>query len=430
MSLFVVIGALLALLTVALLTRPLWRRSARDAATRLDSPTVATLRQQLEQLAALNRSGALGDKQFSQARQALERRIVEAVTAASQSTAADLPAMPKALLLGLAGFVCAVAVAGYAALGTPQALGVAAAASATTPSGNGHSVTAEQIDAMIDALAARLKDKPDDADGWAMLGRSLAALGRHEQAMPALQRAVALRGDDAVLLTDYADALAVVNGRSLEGEPSRLIEQALKLDPNNLKALALAGTLAFNRKDYAGAVRHWEKLAQLAPGSELGQQIQGGIDEARRLAGGAAPVAVTAAAAATAAPAAPAAAPPPALPGTSVSGTVTLTPALAAKARPDDTVFVFARAAEGPRMPLAILRKQVKDLPLSFTLDDSMAMTPTMRLSSTPRVVVGARVSARGDATPQPGDLQGFSAPVAPGAAGLKIQISEVIAAP
>jgi cytochrome c-type biogenesis protein CcmH len=174
-------------------------------------------------------------------------------------------------------------------------------------------------------------------------------------------------------------------------------------------------------------LRHWEKAVQLAPGGEMAQQIQGGIDEARRLAGGAAPAAATAT---PAAPAAPAPATPPALPGTSVSGTVTLAPALAAKARPDDILFVFARAAEGPRMPLAILRKQVKDLPFSFTLDDSMAMTPTMRLSSTPRVVVGARISARGDATPQPGDLQGYSVPVAPGAAGLKIQISEVIAAP
>jgi cytochrome c-type biogenesis protein CcmH len=93
-------------------------------------------------------------------------------------------------------------------------------------------------------------------------------------------------------------------------------------------------------------------------------------------------------------------------------------------------VFIFARATEGPRMPLAILRKQVKDLPLSFTLDDSMAMTPAAKLSSAQRVVVGARVSARGDATPQPGDLQGFSAPVAPGASGLKIQISDVVTAP
>ena len=250
-------------------------------------------------------------------------------------------------------------------------------------------------------------------------------LGRHEQAAPALKQAVALRGDNAVLLTDYADALAMANGRNLEGEPSRLIAKALALDPNNLKALSLAGTIAFNNKDFAGAIRHWEKMVQLDPKSELAQQIQGGIDEARRLSGSAAPTGTQAAApqpppgtAATATAAA------------SVSGTVSLDAKLAAKARPDDTLFVFARAAEGPRMPLAILRKQVKDLPLTFTLDDSMAMTPAARLSSASRVVVGARVSARGDATPQPGDLQGFSAPVAPGASGLKVQISEVVAGP
>jgi cytochrome c-type biogenesis protein CcmH len=106
---------------------------------------------------------------------------------------------------------------------------------------------------------------------------------------------------------------------------------------------------------------------------------------------------------------------------------VSLAPTLKAKADPQDTVFVFARAADGPRMPLAILRRQVKDLPLQFTLDDSMAMTPAAKLSSAQRVIVGARISKRGDATAQPGDLQGQSAPVAPGANGLKIEISQVV---
>jgi len=421
MTLFIVIGALLALLTVALLTRPLWSGNAGGADAQIDAAAVASLRRQLEQITVLHRSGGLDDAQYGNARQALERRIVDAVVGTPAATA-DTPARSRALPLGLALFVCAVAAAGYAAIGTPRALGLAAAGPAA-PAEGGHSTTSEQVDAMLEKLAARLKDKPDDVEGWVMLGRSLAVLGRHEQAMPALKRAVALRGDDAALLADYADALAMVNGRSLDGEPSRLIEQALKIDPNNIKALSLAGAAAFNRQDYAGALRHWEKAVQLAPNSEMGQQIQGGIDEARKLAGaGAAAPALPA----TVPPAA--TAPPPA--GTSVSGTVTLAPALAAKAKPDDTLFVFARAAEGPRMPLAILRKQVKDLPLSFTLDDSMAMSPEARVSSVPRVVVGARISARGNATPQAGDLQGFSAPVAPGAAGLKIQISETVATP
>jgi cytochrome c-type biogenesis protein CcmH len=413
MTLFLVIGALLALLTLALLTRPLWRRGGGTAA--VDTAAVVALRRQLEQLAALQQSGALSDAQYDEARQALERRIVDAVvnTPAPATTAA-----PKGLLFGVAGFVCAVAVAGYAWLGTPHALNSELAAAAAPAGGNDHSVTLEQIEAMVGKLEARLKDNPQDAVGWAMLGRSHAVLGRHAQAVPAFKQAVALRGDDAVLLADYADALAVVNGRNLDGEPIRLIEQALKIDPNNLKALFLAGTHAFNQQDYPAALKPWEKMVQLAPDSEMVRQVQSGIDEARKRAGGAAP------------PSAAAKPPPPPAAGASVSGTVTLAPALAAKAKPDDTLFVFARAAEGPRMPLAIVRKQVKDLPLTFTLDDSMAMTPAAKLSSSPRVIVGARISARGEATPQPGDLQGFSQPVAPGAAGLKIEIADVVATP
>ncbi len=371
MTLFVALGALLALLTLGLLTRPLWRRA------RIESTPAA-----------------------------------EAPPSSSSS---------KPLLFSVAGFVCAVAVAGYAWIGTPRALNSELTAAA--PAGNAGPITTEQIEAMIEGLTARLKDKPDDVEGWAMLGRSLMVLGRHAQAVPALQKAVALRGDDAVLLTEYADALAVVNDRKLDGEPSRLVAKALEIDPNNLKALTLAGVHAFQRQDAAQALQHWEKIVQLAPGSELAQQIQSGIDKARAMAGGAAAPTPGTTPTPTTTPAAAAA-------GTSVSGTVTLAPALAAKARPDDTVFVFARAAVGPRMPLAILRKQVKDLPLTFTLDDSMAMSPAAKLSSTPRVIVGARISASGNATPQAGDLQGFSAPVAPGAAGLQIQIANVVATP
>jgi cytochrome c-type biogenesis protein CcmH len=119
-----------------------------------------------------------------------------------------------------------------------------------------------------------------------MLGRSYAVLGRHGEAAPALKRAVALRGDDAVLLADCADALAVVNGRNLDGEPIRMVERALKIDPNNIKALSLAGTHAFNHQDYGLALKHWEKMAQLAPNDEMVRQVQGGMEEARKLAGG------------------------------------------------------------------------------------------------------------------------------------------------
>lgn len=115
--------------------------------------------------------------------------------------------------------------------------------------------------------------------------------------------------------------------------------------------------------------------------------------------------------------------------GASISGTVDLSPSLAQQARPTDTVFIFARAVEGPPMPLAVIRKQVKDLPLQFTLDDSMAMWPDARVSAFPRVVVTARVSKSGEGQPRPGDLEGHSPPVAAGATGLQIAISSVVGA-
>jgi cytochrome c-type biogenesis protein CcmH len=209
----------------------------------------------------------------------------------------------------------------------------------------------------------------------------------------------------------------MVRGQSLEGEPEALIQRALKIDPNHFKALALAGTAAFDKKDYTGALQYWEKLATLLPpDSDMARGVQSSIAEARGLAGGSvakpADKPVVAAAAATSG---------------GVSGTVTLAPELAKKVSPDDTVFIFARAAEGPRMPLAIVRKKVSDLPLAFTLDDSTAMSPAARLSGTPQVVIGARVSKGGDAMPKSGDLQGFTKPVNNTAQGLKIVIDTEI---
>ncbi len=404
---------------------------------------IDALKSQMSQLQSLHAAGALSDAQFEEARATLERRIVDAVVNAPPRIAAPqaVKAAPsKALMIGASVAVVAIAAAGYFKWGSPQAVGstdsakvattASAGASASAPAG-GHPITSEQIQSMVDKLEADLKKNPQDGNNWAMLGRSYAMLGKHDLAAPALKKAMTFHPEDAGLVADYADALAVVNNSSLDGEPATLIDKALKLDGNNLKALSLAGTIAFNHKDYPGALRHWEKLAKLAPTSEYLQQIQGGIDEARSLSGlpPAPAAAVAKAPAANDALPAPAtgAAPAAAADKSAISGTVTLAASLAAKASPNDTLFVFARAAEGPRMPLAILRKEVKDLPLTFTLDDSLAMSPAMRLSSATRVVVGARISKRGDATAQPGDMQGLSAPMAPGATGLKLEITEVV---
>jgi cytochrome c-type biogenesis protein CcmH len=396
---------------------------------------IDALRQALQQLKQEHAQGKLPKAAYETRRAELERQLVEqvmrtgvaAATGATQpmptSAVEDAPAKPsRALLLGVGAWVIAATVAGYAWMGSPGLIGAVApppAAAAPQPG-------LEQIAAMVDKLAARLREKPDDAVGWMMLARSYSVLGRNAEALPAYQQAVALKPDDAGLLADYAAELATQNQRQFTGRPLELVERALSLDPNNLKALSLSGVAAFDRKDYALAVQQWEKILKLAPAdTDLVQQVQASVAEAREL--GKLPPAVAASAVpAMPTPAATAAAP--SVPGdTTVSGRVTLSAAIAAKAAPDDTVFIFARAAEGPRMPLAVLRKQVKDLPLDFKLDDSLAMSPAARLSMHPRVVVSARISKSGNAIAQPGDLVGTAEPVAIGASGVKIDIAQTV---
>jgi cytochrome c-type biogenesis protein CcmH len=390
---------------------------------------IDALRRKLQQLKEAHAAGTLGQVAYDAARQPLERALVDAVTAVPAApAAAPRPSLRLGLTLGAA--VLALAAAGYWRTGAPgliNAVPVAAAPAAGEGGAAEPAPTPAQVTAMVDKLAARLKERPDDAQGWSMLARAYAVLGRTAEALPAYARAVELRPNDASLLADYADTLALQSDRQLNGPPLQLIERALKAEPGNLKALALAGTAAFDRKDFALAVRYWEQLRQGVPAdSAYLKQVQAGIDEARQLGKLPASVAVadTAATAATAASAGSTSA---AASGASVSGTVTIAAALAGQASPTDTVFVFARAADGPRMPLAVLRKQVKDLPFEFKLDDSMAMSPAATISSAGRVVIGVRVSKSGEAMAQNGDLTGQSAPVVPGASELKIEIAETV---
>ncbi len=401
--------------------------------------TITTLRAQLQQLASLHQSGVLGQPAYDSARAKVERQLLDlvladpaAASAPDKATTADrTPRAPVRLLASLAAAVLVVASAGYAWTGSPRlAWGPAPLAAAGAEPASPHDSEDMQFAAAVDKLAAKLEAQPDNAEGWAMLARSYSRLGRFAEAVPAYAKAVAQSGNDANLLADYADALAVNNDRKIAGEPLKLVERALKLEPDNAKALALAGTAAFDRKDYAGAVRHWERLAQVAPpDNQFMAQLQGSIAEAREL-GGLGPGKAVAALAAAPAPAA--SMPTAAATATTgakptVRGTVRLAPAMAKLVAPTDTVFIFARAAEGPRMPLAILRKQVKDLPAEYSLDDSLAMSPAARLSLFPKIVVSARVSKSGQAQPSPGDLSGQSAAVANNASGVGVEINEVV---
>ena len=404
MTTFAVLGVLLVAGALLFIVPPLVRRAAQPGTSR-DAVNAAVYRDQLRELETDLRSGTLAPDQHDKARGEIEARLIADLGTSEAQAKSSVGARGPALALGLAVPICALAV--YLSVGNPRAL-------APLPEeGTGpHGMSAQQFESLVGRLAARLKDNPEDAEGWMMLGRSYAVMGRFAESSAAYAQAVKRVPPDAQLLADYADSLAMAQGRKLSGEPEKLIKRALAADPNNVKALVLAGTAAFDRNDRAGAIRYWEQALSILPGeSDMAQRVRASIAEAGGSTGG-----VSAGKTQVARPTQ-------VLGSARISGVVKLDPRLAGKVGPDDTVFIFARAAEGPRMPLAILRKRVGDLPVQFTLDDSMAMGPQMKLSTFPRVVVGARVSKTANATPQPGDLQGQSAPVKVGAQGIAVTI-------
>jgi cytochrome c-type biogenesis protein CcmH len=423
---FVLIAAAMVAAALAWILVPLLRGSSGAGVAR-ETSNVAILREQLRELDADVANGTISREQYDQARRELERRVLDeskAVAAPARATPSAAAAWTAAIVAGALPIAALVI---YVALGNFDAFSLIAARDTSRAAGGRHDISPEQLDKMIADVVARLEKDPGNLEGWTVLARTYYKLNRYPEAVRAFDRAVALAPQDASLLADYADALGATQGGSLQGKPLELIERALAADPTQWKALALAGTAAFDRKDYAKAVAYWEQLkSTVPPGSTIAQSIDSSIAEARELGGlkpGAAPPSTVAKAPPASATPAPKAAPG----ATSVAGTIKLAPALAAKASPDDTVFVFARAAQGPKMPLAILRKQVRDLPLTFTLDDSMAMAPNMALSNFGEVVVGARVSRSGQAVPQSGDLEGQSAPVRVGSRNIDVVIGTTI---
>ena len=394
--------------------------------------SLAAARARLRQLKAEHDAGRLDERRYDEARRAVEREIGEGLLAGQDAPSAR-PSRALVALLSL--FVLALAGLGYWQTGSPSLLREAAPVAGTAPAestaaaGAGGQPALQQIESMVGKLAERMKANPGDAEGWTMLARSYAVLGRFDEAIPAYAHAAELQPDNASLLADYADAVAAPQQTANNPRSLALIERALKIDPNHFKALALAGSAAFDRGEYTVAITYWQKIAdQLPPGSEIAPRVQSMIADAREKLGGAgAAAAPPATALAAARPPASAAK---ATSGTSVTGTVSLDPALASQAAPGDSVFVFARAATGSRMPLAVQRAQVKDLPLAFRLDDSMAMAPGMTLSSASQLTVGARISKSGTAIAQPGDLAGEMTGVKPGASNVTIRIGSVVPKP
>lgn len=426
-----IVGALLFVLPTLL------RRGSNQAGVVRGDANVSIYRDQLTDLDADLRSDLLSKEQYEQSKRELQQRMLQDVPAGESMTSMVMTGSGRnvATITILVLAVPLLAVSLYLLLGntkglTPQpAFEQTPMAEATA----GH----QNFSSVLDSLIARLRDQPDDLEGWIMLGRTYAIMQRFNEAKTAYERVLALSPENPELITDYADIVAMTNNGSLAGEPVELLKRALSLDPKNPKALALAGTAEFEQANYKQATVYWEKLlVQIPAESKLAQSVKESIAEAKSLASG---KGSTLAGMQTQTPQSqntPPAADKTAMAGAgtaavaakdTLSGTITLSSALAGKASPDDTLFIFARATQGPPMPRAILVKKVKDLPVSFLLTDGMGARPDLKISDAAQLIINARITKSGKAMPERGDLQGFSQPVKPGDKNINVVIDQQV---
>ena len=412
---FWTLAALMAALAVAFVVVPLLRARVGAAPTTAEA-NLEVLRAQRRELEADVASGTLPAAARDEALAELQARAAADVQGQDAPIAA--PRKPWKLALAAALAIPLVAFGLYAKLGQPRAADPAVMAMMRgTPD-------AQQVNELVENLARKVRERPDDARGWTLLARSMAALGRFKESADAYEHLRALSPNDATVLADYADVLGMAQDRSLAGKPYELAKAALAIDANHPKALALAGTAALDAGDYKGAMAYWEHLAAtLPPDSQDTAQVRAVIDEIHQRAAQAGqklPATAAVAKAAATAPAASSAA-------GRVTGIVAVAPEIAPRIKGTETLFVYARADNGPRMPLAIVRTSARELPMQFTLDDSQAMAPTMKLSGAQAVRIEARVSSSGNAMAQPGDLVGTSDVVKPGARDVRVLLDKVV---
>ncbi|MCC6195374.1 MAG: c-type cytochrome biogenesis protein CcmI [Burkholderiales bacterium] len=407
--LFWILALALVAATLAWLVVPLLRRASAADDPADESLVTAVFRDHRRQIDADYAAGTITPAERETALSELTRRFGQELAQAGSADEIKVGERSR-WIAALVLVACVPVVSGvmYVALGSPAALSPSATAPRDPIAGD------PQILAMVEQLANRLNANPEDGEGWAMLGRSYRALGRPELSAQAYAEAAKRLPPNAAVYTDWAEAIALGQDRSLAGQPTELLDRALAIDPDNAKALALAGAAAAERNDAATAIRHWTRLKTvLPPDSPLIAEVD------RRLA----TVGAAAAPPASATTPAPAAT----VTGPSVAGRVSLDPKLAKNVAPGDTVFIFARDPDGSRMPLAVMRVAASELPRTFVLTDAMAMSPAATISKATKVVVEARISKSGDAKAQPGDLSGTSSPVAPGARDVAVTIDQVV---
>jgi cytochrome c-type biogenesis protein CcmH len=252
----------------------------------------------------------------------------------------------------------------------------------------------KSIHSMVEGLEKKLLEQPDDAEGWAMLGRSKVVLEDYAAAAQAYAKANELAQSEPQpeWLVGEGEALALARDHDLAGRPAQLFDQALALQPDDARALWYAGLAAGQARDYATARKHWLKLREQELPAELRQVVEERLAVIAQETGEPVPALAPKAAAPSA---------------VTLKVKVRVDPSVAGRQRPGQVLFVFAKAVSGPPMPLAVQRIPDPALPLEVTLDDGMAMMPQLKLSQFAEWQLGARLSSSGEVKGAPGDLEG-----------------------
>jgi cytochrome c-type biogenesis protein CcmH len=368
-------------------------------------------RSQIQDLDREHESGHIGQEEWQQSRDELSLRLLEDTSASDDPvTKIEKPAMWTAVVLALALPLSAMGL--YMWLGQPEALDPMATSRTMDP--NSAKADPNELAQMAEGLAKKLQAKPDNLQGWVMLGRTYRSLENYDKAIKAYDRALVLSADDDLRL-ERVEVMAMQRQGNFEGEPWQVIRDILQKDPQNFGALLMAGSASYAHAKYADALKYWQQArAPLTPDNPdvagLDQAI-GAVQQKLGL-----PVSKPEVSKSKAA-----------VSGLNLTGRVSLSAALKSKASPTDVVFVYATPTNGERMPLAVFKSTVAQLPLSFTLDDSSAMTPERKLSAAGDVLVKVRVSKSGNAIPQSGDLVGSMGPVKVGTQGLKLEIKDLV---
>ncbi len=428
MTTFIVIAALMCFVAVAFVALPLWFGDKTGENAQLDrrETLLGILRQQAKDLEKELTDGTITADEYEEARSELQQRVLEETKTLAGDESVKSGWKGKALAGALIVAIPAIAGFSYMGFGEPKSMDIAYLAQLEADqqrTASGH--TRAEMRQGIEELKERLKANPQDADGWFMLSRSYGELERYDEAAKALRELDKLVPNNPHIKADLADMIAAANGKHLNQEAKELLEEALRIDAHQWKALALLAIYAWDTEDYASAAHYWERLIEVMP-ADFGNPdtLRANIEEAKRRAAiqaGKMPapeVSMGSEGIPTVK----------AVPVSFVAGRVTLDPKLTSKVQPDDVVFIYARPLGAQRMPVAYARMKAGDLPIEFRLTDEMQLaTGIAKLSDIGEVIVGARISHSGNFMPQAGDLEGETAePVKINSDNIAVTISHI----